>query len=115
MSFDKLNNVLLSQTLCLKLNNMTVEIPLFHPQVIWKNKKYCWNNDIFGYKEWNITNKKKNQRELKQFILKRLVWHTKQVISSYKNGILIVKEYDLLNNNKLIGIVKYTKVAKNYK
>ena len=104
-------NKKLHQTLSLPIPffNKNIEIPFIHPIVSWNKSKY---NRVYLRikKEWIIKkSKNNNSRYLKQYdAAGHVTWFSKQVITNATNDYIIVKEYDMLNNKKLIGIVKYT-------
>jgi hypothetical protein len=113
-NFESFNNKQLYQTLSLPIFNKSIKIPFFHPTVSWNNSKYNWAYDPLQIKkEWIIKKSKNdNTRYLKQYDASGgLTWFSKQVIISATNDSITVKEYDMLNDKKLIGIVKYTLVV----
>jgi hypothetical protein len=113
-NFESFNNKKLYQTLSVTIFNKNIKIPFFHPTVSWNNSKYNWAyNPLQIKKEWIIKKSKNdNTRYLKQYDASGdLTWFSKQVIINATNNYITVKEYDMLNNKKLIGIVKYTLVV----
>lgn len=113
-NFASFNNKRLHQTLRLPIFNKSIKIPLFHPIVTWNDSKYDWAYNPLRIKKKWIVEKSKNEeniRYLKQFNASGdLTWFSKQVITNATNDLITVKEYNMLNNAKLIGIVSYTVV-----
>lgn len=113
-NFESFNNKQLYQTLSLSILNKSIKIPIFHPTVSWNNGKYTWEYNLLKIKkikkEWTIEKSKneENIRYLKQYNASGdLTWFSKQVITNATNDLITVKEYNMLNNAKLIGIVNY--------
>ena len=110
-NFESFSNKKLYQTLNFPVFNKIIEIPFIYPTVSWNKSKYNWvYNPLQIKKEWIIEkSKNNNNRYLKQHdAFGYVTWFSKQVIINATNDYIIVKEYDMLNNKKLIGIVKYT-------
>jgi len=111
-NFESFNNKKLSQTLRLPIIfNQSIEIPFFRPTVSWNNSKYNWEYTPLKIKqEWSIKKSKNdNTRYLKQSDASgNVTWFSKQVITNATNDYITVKEYNMLNKQKLIGIVTYT-------
>ena len=107
-SFESFSNKQLYQTIWLPIFNTNVEIPFFHPLVQWNANTYNWA--YFPIKQkWIVEECCGNGRFLKQYdAYGRLTWFSKQTIVSITSDSIIVNEYDMLNNEKLMGIVKYT-------
>lgn len=113
-NFESFNNKKLNQTLRLPIFNQSIKIPFFRPTVSWNNSKYNWEYTPLQIKqEWIIKKSKHNNiRYLKQCDASgNVTWFSKQVIISATNNYITVKEYNMLNKKKLIGIVKYTLVV----
>lgn len=111
INFKSFSNKKLYQTLSVSVFNTFIEIPFIHPIVSWNKNKYTWEY-LRIKKEWIIEKcKNDNSRYLKQYDASGdVTWFSKQVITDATNDYIIVKEYDMLNNKKLIGIVKYNLV-----
>jgi len=116
-NFESFSNKKLYQTLSLPIFNKIIKIPFFYPSVSWKKHKYIWEyKPLQLKKEWMIKKSKNNNsrylRYLKQYDASgHITWFSKQVITNATNDYIIVNEYDMLNNKKLIGTVKYTLVV----
>lgn len=113
-NFQSFNNKQLYQTLRLPIFNKSIQIPFFHPIVTWNDSKYDWvYNPLRIKKKWIVAiNNSNNERYLRQYDASGYItWSSKQIIINATNNHITVKEYDLLNNEKLIGIVKYTLVV----
>ncbi len=107
-SFDSFNNTDLEQTITPYIFNSYFEIPFFHPTVSWNKNTY----KLFYYpllkKEFIVEKCRKRSRILKQYdMYGNITWFSKQIIIDITNDYIVVKEYDMLNNGKIIGIVKY--------
>lgn len=111
-NFESFNNKKLYQTLSFPVFNKLIKLPFIRPIVSWNKSKYNWVY-LRIKKEWIIEkSKNNNNRYLKQYDASGdVTWFSKQVITDATNDYIIVKEYDMLNNKKLIGIVKYTLVV----